>query len=124
MLRTKWEVGSTYQPLWDSILGGHDPYKITQQLTLSKTYTTMLEHEGTVYEFRYIGEPFSPFSSLQVTMDNGACRTYKGGWELETVSKAIEECVIGWHLEGPYARHRITGEEEERDELDRHVVYV
>lgn len=102
-------VITTFVPIWDAILGGHDPYRVTQELSASRTFTTMLDHDGTVYEFRYKGEPFSPYSTLMVTSEDGVCREYRRGWELEVVSRAIEDVVRGWDKPTAYPKDIYNG---------------
>jgi hypothetical protein len=101
--------GDLYGPTWKRLLDGHDPYKVTQELSASNTFTTMLDHDGTVYEFRYKGEPFSPYSTLLVTSEDSVCREYKKGWELEVVSRAIEDVAQGWEKPTAYARGIYNG---------------
>lgn len=102
-------AGATYGPTWDAILGGHDPYRVTQELSASSTFTTMLEHDGAVYEFSYKGEAFSPYSTLLISNEDGVCREYRKGWELEVVSRAIEDVVRGWDKPTAYPRDEFNG---------------
>jgi hypothetical protein len=94
----------TYVHEWDLLLGGHDPYKVTQELSASANWVTFLEHSGNTYSFQYKGQAFSPNSTLLVENKDGVCREYRKGWELEVVSRAIEDIVRGWHKPTAYPR--------------------
>ena len=94
----------TYVHEWDLLLGGHDPYKVTRELAASANWVTFLEHSDVTYSLEYKGPPYSPYSRLEVTNENGVCREYRKGWELEVVSRAIEDIVRGWHKPTAYPR--------------------
>ena len=79
---------------WEEIYGGHDGYSLYEQLKYGQS--TVLTHKGTPYRFQFRGATTGHNNWLEVFDNKGASKTYKPGYELETVFAALEELVAGW----------------------------